>query len=36
MNLTELEWQGVDLIHLAQDRENSWVLVKTVTNLRVP
>jgi hypothetical protein len=32
----ELKWEGVDGIHLAQDREQWRTLVKTVMNLRVP
>jgi hypothetical protein len=29
-------WEGVDWIHLAQDRDEWWVVVNTVMNLRVP
>jgi hypothetical protein len=36
MDLGELEWEGVDLIHLAQDREQWRVLMNTVMILRVP
>jgi hypothetical protein len=37
-----LEWilgkqrEGVDWIHLAQDRDQWWALVKSVMKLRVP
>jgi hypothetical protein len=29
-------WEVVDWIHLAQDRDQYWAVVNTVTNLRVP
>jgi len=29
-------WEGVDWIHLAQDRDQWWALVNMVMNLRVP
>jgi hypothetical protein len=32
--LKELEWDGMDWIDLAQDRDQWWVLVSTVMNLR--
>jgi hypothetical protein len=32
----ELGWEGVDWIHLAQDRDQWRNLVKTVMNLPVP
>jgi hypothetical protein len=36
MDFREVGWQGVDWIHLAQDRGKWRALVKTVTNLQVP
>jgi hypothetical protein len=36
MDLREREWDGVDWIDLAQDREQWRALVNTVMNLRVP
>jgi len=36
MDLRELGWEGVDWIHLAQDRHQWWTLVKTVMNVWVP
>jgi hypothetical protein len=35
MNVKETGWEGVDWIHLAQDRDQWCVLVKTVMNFRV-
>jgi hypothetical protein len=32
----EIEWDGIDLIDLAQDRDQWRALVNTVMNLRVP
>jgi hypothetical protein len=34
-NLRKVVWEGVDLINLAQDRDQWRVLVKTIMNLRV-
>jgi hypothetical protein len=34
MVLREVGWEGVDWIHLVQDR-NQWWVVNTVMNLRV-
>jgi hypothetical protein len=34
--LREIEWDGVDWIDLAQDRDHWRALVNTVMNLRVP
>jgi hypothetical protein len=34
MALTETDWEGVDWINLAQNRDN-WTLVNMVMNLQV-
>jgi hypothetical protein len=36
INLGEIEWDGMDWIDLAQDRDQCKALVHTVMNLRVP
>jgi hypothetical protein len=36
MDLTEIGWDGVDTIDMAQDRDQWRALVNTVMNLRVP
>jgi hypothetical protein len=36
IDLREIEWDGVDWIHMAQDRDQWRALVNTVLNLRVP
>jgi hypothetical protein len=36
MDLREIECEGVDWMHLAEDRDQWQALVKTVMNLRVP
>jgi hypothetical protein len=36
MDLREIEWKGVDRIHLAQDSDQWWALVNKVMNLRFP
>jgi hypothetical protein len=36
MDLREIEWRGVDWIHLAQNRDQWRAVVKTVMNLTVP
>jgi hypothetical protein len=36
MYLREIEWDGMDQIDLAQDRDQWRALVNTVMNLRVP
>jgi hypothetical protein len=36
MNLGEIGWEGVDWMHLAQDRDQWRAVVNTVMNLRVP
>jgi len=35
MDLREIVWERADWIHLAQDRDEWWVLVDTVRKLRV-
>jgi hypothetical protein len=35
MNPREILWEGVDCIHLAQDRDQWQALVNTIVNLRV-
>jgi hypothetical protein len=35
-NLTEIRWEGVDWIHLTQDRDQRRAVVNTVINFRVP
>jgi hypothetical protein len=35
-DLKETGWEGVVLIHVAQDRDRWRALVNTLTNLRVP
>jgi hypothetical protein len=32
----EIGWEGVDCIHVAQDRDQWWAILKTVMNLQVP
>jgi hypothetical protein len=36
MDLTEIGLEGVDWNHLAQDRDQSWALVRMVMRLLVP
>jgi hypothetical protein len=36
MDLTQIEWGGMDWIDLAEDRDQWRALVNTVMNLRVP
>jgi hypothetical protein len=36
MNLREILCEGVDWVHLAQDKYQWWAVVNTVTNFRVP
>ena len=31
-----MEWEGFDIIDLAEDREAMWAVVNAVTNLPVP
>jgi hypothetical protein len=35
MDLRKIGWEVVDWVHLAQDRDQWWVLVNTVMNLQV-
>jgi hypothetical protein len=36
MFLRDIEWEGMDWIDLAQDRDHRRALVNTVMNLQVP
>jgi hypothetical protein len=36
MDLMEIGWEGVDQIHLAQDRDHWEGVVNTVMSLQVP
>jgi hypothetical protein len=36
IHLREIEWDGMDWIDVAQDRDQWSALVKTVMNLQVP
>jgi hypothetical protein len=36
LDVREICWEGVHWMHLAQDRDQRWAVVKTVMNLRVP
>jgi hypothetical protein len=36
VDIREIEWGGMDWIHLAQDRDQCGALVNTVINFRVP
>jgi hypothetical protein len=36
MDIREIGWEGVDWIHVAQDRDQWRALVKTVISIRVP
>jgi hypothetical protein len=36
MDLTEIGWDGMDWIYLAQDRDQWRALVNAIMNLRVP
>jgi hypothetical protein len=36
MDLREIVWKGMDLIYLAQDRDQWQVVVNTMTKVRVP
>jgi hypothetical protein len=36
LDLRELGWEGVDLMHLVQNRDQLWALVNVALNLLVP
>jgi hypothetical protein len=36
INLREIRWDGIEWIHLAQDRDQWRALVNTVITLRIP
>jgi len=36
MDIWEMRWEGVDGIHLTQDRDQWWALVSRIMNLQVP
>jgi hypothetical protein len=36
IDLREIEYEGVDWTHLAQGRDQWWILVNTAMNVRVP
>jgi hypothetical protein len=36
MDLKEIGWEGMDWIHLTQDRDQWWALLNIVLNLCVP
>jgi hypothetical protein len=36
MDLRGTGWEGVDWVHLAQDRDQWWAVVNTVMKLQVP
>jgi hypothetical protein len=36
MDLTKIGWEGMDWIHLDQDRDQWQALVNTVMNIQVP
>jgi hypothetical protein len=36
MDLRETGWEGVDWIHMSQDREEWWAVVITIMSLWVP
>jgi hypothetical protein len=36
IDLRDLEWRGIDWIHLAQNRDHCRAFVNAVMNLRVP
>jgi hypothetical protein len=36
MDLKEIGCEDMDWVHLAHDRVQRWVLLNTVTNIRVP
>jgi hypothetical protein len=36
MDLTEIGWEGVDWMHLAEDRDHWWAVMNMVMNLQFP
>jgi hypothetical protein len=36
MDLREVQWEVVDWMHLTEDRDQWWALVKTIMNLLIP
>jgi hypothetical protein len=36
VDLKEIGWEGVNWIHLAQDRDQWWAILNMVMNLQVP
>jgi hypothetical protein len=36
IDLREVEWESVDWMHLAQDRDKLWAFLNMVINFRVP
>jgi hypothetical protein len=36
MDLQEIEWEGIDWIDVAQDRDSLWDVVNTVLKIRCP
>jgi len=36
MDLREITYEGVDSIHLSQETDQSWAILNSVINLRVP
>jgi hypothetical protein len=36
MDLREIGWEGVNWVHMAQDRDQWLAIVNTIMNLRVP
>jgi hypothetical protein len=36
MDLNEKGWEGMDWIHLAQDRDKWWAVMCVIMNLHVP
>jgi hypothetical protein len=36
MNLREIGWEGVEWMHLAEDRDQWWALLSTIIDFRVP
>jgi hypothetical protein len=36
LNLRESVWEGVEWVHVAQDRDQWWDLVSTVMDFQVP